>query len=100
MIGKSEIITVYTWRLKSKNVNKPGPILVILNEASLGNPVLFAVKKLRSSDEHKLVYVSPDLTDAERELDFKLRQERNKLKGDLSWYNCCEWNIVQKLIDS
>ena len=82
-IGKSEIVQVYTRRLKSRNVYKPGPILVELNEASLRNPVQLAAKKLRSIDEHKLLYVSPDLTVAERELDFKLRQERNKMNGEL-----------------
>ena len=83
-IGKSEIKPVYSRRLRSKNASKPGPILVELADASLRNPVLLAAKNLRSNDNYKTVYVSPDLTEAERQLDYQLRQERNKLNSNLA----------------
>jgi len=83
-IEKSDVKPVYTRRLKSKDSSKPGPILVEFADASLRNPVLLAAKKLRTSEDHKLVYISPDLTEAERQLDYKLRQERNKLNASLT----------------
>lgn len=83
-IGKSEVKPVYSRRLRSKDMSKPGPILVELAESSLRNPILLAAKKLRSSDNHKSIYISPDLTEAERQLDYQLRQERNKLNSSLA----------------
>jgi hypothetical protein len=83
-IGKSEIKPVYSRRLRSKDASKPGPILVELSDASLRNPVLLAARNLRSNENYKTVYISPDLTEAERQLDYKLRQERNKLNSNLS----------------
>ena len=47
------------------------------------NPVLLAAKKLRLDDNYKKIYISPDLTEAERKLVFELRQERNKLNKEL-----------------
>lgn len=82
-IGKSETKPVHTKRLKSKDQAKPGPILVELTDASLRNPVLLAAKSLRNSSAYKSVYISPDLTEAERQLDYQLRQERNKLNTEL-----------------
>jgi hypothetical protein len=83
VIDKPDISPVYSRRLKSKDSNKPGPVLVELSDTSLRNPVLLAAKKLREVDEYKSVYISPDLTEAERQLDYKLRQERNKLNAEL-----------------
>lgn len=83
-IEKSDVKPVYSRRLRSKDSSKPGPILVELTDVSVRNPVLLAAKKLRGSEDHKLVYISPDLTEAERQLDYKLRQERNKLNASLT----------------
>jgi hypothetical protein len=83
-IGKSDVKPVYSRRLRSKDESKPGPILVELNDTSLRNPLLLAAKKLRTSDDHKQIYISPDLTEAERQLDYKLRQERNKMNATLA----------------
>ena len=82
-IGKSEVTPVYSRRLRSKELSKPGPILVELSDVSLRNPVLLAAKTLRTSEVFKSVFISPDLTEAERLLEYKLRQERNKLNADL-----------------
>jgi len=82
-IEKSDVKPVYSRRLRSKDEAKPGPILVELGDVSLRNPVLLAAKKLRTSDDHKSIYISPDLTEAERQLDYQLRQERNKLNASL-----------------
>jgi hypothetical protein len=83
-IGNSDVKPAYSRRLRSKDETRPGPILVELTDASLRNPVLLAAKKLRTSEEHKQIYISPDLTEAERQLDYKLRQERNKLNASLT----------------
>jgi hypothetical protein len=80
---KYEVKPVFSRRLNSKEPSKPGPILVELAEVSLRNPVLLAAKKLKTSKDHMDVYISPDLTEAERRLDFELRQERNKLNSQL-----------------
>ncbi|ESO01856.1 hypothetical protein HELRODRAFT_161035 [Helobdella robusta] len=61
----------YSKRLKSKNPIKPGPLLVDLSDAAIRNAVLLAAKKLREFDKFKSVYISPDLTEAERQLDYK-----------------------------
>jgi len=66
-------------RLRSKNQDKPGPLLVVLSDQSERNPLLLAAKKLRNSTEYKSVYISPDLTEAERLEDYKLRKKRDEL---------------------
>ena len=96
-IGKSGISPVYTSRLKSKVLNKPGPILIELSEASLIKPVLLAVKKMRLTDEHKLVYISSDLTDKKRELDYKLRKARNILNS-LAISTWHQWKSINQRI--
>jgi len=63
-----------TWKdLKSKDSSKPAPIFVELADVGISNPVLLAAKKLRDLEDFKLIYISPDLIEAER-------QERKKLK--------------------
>ena len=79
--SKSRSKNSFRWNFYFK---KTGQILVKFADASLRNPVLLAAKKLRTSEDHKLVYISPDLTEAERQLDYKLRQERNKLNASLT----------------
>ena len=74
------MIMTYTRRLKSKTQDKPGPLLVELAHSNERNPIPLASKKLRNSNEHKSIYISPDLTEAEKQLDYSLRQERNKSK--------------------
>ena len=78
-IEKSDVNPNYIRRLKSKDSAKPGPILVELSDSSIRNPVLLAAKKLRNFDNYKSVYNSPDLTEAERQMDYELRKERNRL---------------------
>ncbi|XP_065668576.1 uncharacterized protein LOC136088567 [Hydra vulgaris] len=92
-IGKADIKPVYTRRLRSKDKTKPGPILVELNEPSIRNPVLLAAKKLRNSIDHKQIYISPDLTEAERQLDLHLRQERNRLNANLETNSTFRYGI-------
>ena len=82
-IGKSEIAPVYSRRLKSKDTNKPGPILVEFEDAAIRNPILLAAKKLREVEEYKTVYISPDLTETERALDYELRRQRNEANSKL-----------------
>ena len=66
-------------RLKSKKEDKPCPILVGLSEQSERNPLLLAAKKLRVLEQYKTVYISPDLTDAERLDDYNLRKQRDEM---------------------
>jgi hypothetical protein len=68
-------------RLRSKTSGKPGPILVELAEDNLRNKILASAKKLRSNEEQKSIYISPDLTEAQRLQDFNLRAERNKMNA-------------------
>ncbi len=66
-IGKSEVKPAYLKRLKSKDSSKPAPIFVELADVSIRNPVLLAAKKLRDLEDFKLIYISPDLIEAERQ---------------------------------
>ena len=68
-------------RLKSREETKPGPILVGLNDTSERNPVLVAARKLRNKSEMKNIYVSPDMTEAQRLEDYQLRKKRNELNN-------------------
>jgi len=75
--GASATVT-FIRRFKSKS-ERPGPILVGLSEAADRNPLLLKAKNLRSSEEHKNIYIAPDLTDAERMEDRNLRKRRDEL---------------------
>ncbi len=82
-IGKNDITPAYTRRLKSKDTSKPGPILVELKDDAIRNPLLLAAKKLREKEEFRTIYISPDLTETERALDFELRKQRNEANSKL-----------------
>lgn len=82
-IEKSDVKPVYTRRLKSKDQSKPGPIIVELSNDSERNPLLLAAKKLRSSERYEKIYISPDLTEAQRKEEYDLRQLRNELNSKL-----------------
>jgi hypothetical protein len=82
-VGKSDIVPAYSRRLKSKDTSKPGPILVELKDDATRNPLLLAAKKLREKENFKTVYISPDLTETERALDFELRKQRNEANSKL-----------------
>ena len=90
LINQENVIPKFVRRLRSKT-NKPGPILVELAENILRNTILASAKKLRSNVAHKYIYLSPDLTEAQRLHDFNLRTERNKMNqarpdNDPFWY--------------
>jgi hypothetical protein len=63
--------------------SKPGPIIVELSDVSERNPLLTAAKKLRNLDNFKGVFISPDLTEAERYLNYQLRMKRNELNNNI-----------------
>ena len=65
-------------RLKSKNSSKPGPIIVYLSDLANRNQLLTLSKKLRHESGCENIYMSPDLTQVERALDFELRKKRNE----------------------
>ena len=85
-IGASSV-PVYVKRFKKrkdgKKENSVGPILVELSDAAERNPILAASKKLKNIEKFKKVYLSPDMTEAERLLNFELRTERNKKNKEL-----------------
>jgi hypothetical protein len=75
-----------TFRLKTKNTNKPKPLIIVLKDKETRNKVLYAAKVLKNSVNHKEVFLCPDLTDAQRlkyKALVKLRDEKNeKLQGE------------------
>jgi hypothetical protein len=75
--GQNDIEFENFKRLKSKT-SKPGPIVVYLKEQADRNKILFGSKKLRALNGCESIYMSPDLTHAERELDYQLRLKRNE----------------------
>lgn len=77
------IQTSYIKRLKSRKNDKPGPILLELKEAADRNVVLKAAQKLRENINTKAIFFNPDLTEAERLLDYQLRKERKNLNEKL-----------------
>lgn len=85
IIDKKEIKPVHIKRIRSKK--SPGPIIIELSDAKDKLPILTAAKKLRSIEEYKSIYINPDLTDAERKLDFDLRTQRNKLNEEIKGKN-------------
>ena len=84
VIGKSNFSPVYVRRLKFKDTNKPDPIIVKLSDVSFRNPQLLAVKRLREKEGYKSIYISPDLTEAQRSLDYDLRKKRNEANSTLA----------------
>ena len=74
------------FRLNAKDKEKPKPLVMVLKNKEARNKFLFAAKNLKSSSEHKSVFLCPDLTEAQR-LKYKqlvkIRNEKNdKLRGE------------------
>ena len=65
---------LFVKRFKSKS-DKPGPVLVGLTEFEDRNPLLLKAKNLKQKSGYESVYISPDLTDAERMEDRNLRKQ-------------------------
>jgi hypothetical protein len=81
----------FTKRLKAKDEDgngipgdkrRPGVIVVEMDTVESREKVLAGAKNLK--EKFAKVFISKDLTYAERELNYKLRMERNKLNNDLS----------------
>jgi hypothetical protein len=65
-------------RLKPKpGTNKPGFILVRCSEVGLKMDILKSAKKLKEMDGYREVYINCDLTNAQLDIEKKLRTERN-----------------------
>ena len=82
-IGKSEVVPAYVKRLRAKNGENSGPIIVEFKEIYDRNSVLKSAKILRTKNGYKQIYINPDLTESERIMDHELRVERNKLNANL-----------------
>ena len=63
------------FRLGKPKNDKPRPLLVMLTDISAKRQILRNAKLLRNSNSHKRVFISPDLTQQEREANKKLRNE-------------------------
>ena len=77
-----ETVPNFQKRLNTKKTGKPGPVLVILNEDSERNPILAKSKLLRENPGYKEVFISPDLTEAERMENYELRKKRDKMNSE------------------
>ena len=74
------------FRLNAKDTSKPKPLVIVLKDKETRNKFLQAAKKLKASDEHRDVFLGPDLTEAQRlqykEL-VKIRDKKNeRLNGE------------------
>ena len=70
-------------RFKSKK-DEITPVIVTLDANVNRNIVLGAARKLLSIQAYKGVYINPDMTEAQRYLDFQLRSERKRLNEEES----------------
>ncbi|XP_065664351.1 uncharacterized protein LOC136086037 [Hydra vulgaris] len=83
-IGKSNEKPIKLIRLKKKKVSKnSSPIIAVLPENCERNKVQFASRELRNNDNYNNVYLNPDMTPAERLIDFELRKEKKKKTSTL-----------------
>jgi len=74
------------FRLNARDKEKPKPLVMVLKNKETRNRFLQAAKKLKNSNDHKTVFLSPDLTESQRlkykEL-VKIRDSKNeKLSGE------------------
>lgn len=77
-----------SYRLKSKN-EKPGAIIVELNNVIERNEALKAAKSLKNSNEYKSVYINPDLTESQRAQFKRLlseKKQKNEANVDENFY--------------
>ena len=72
----SKIETAYIKRFKTRNKDKPAPILLDLKWEDDRNNVLKASFKLRENVKTKDIYFNPYLTEAEKLLDYELRNSK------------------------
>jgi hypothetical protein len=63
----------------NQNSNRAPPILIQLCGDGDRSVILKAAKELRKLTEYKDIYINPDMTDAERILDKKRREDRFSL---------------------
>jgi len=91
------------FRLKVRDTTKPKPLVLVLKDRETRNKFLQAARKLKNSEDHKSVFLGPDLTEAQRlqyrEL-VKIRDEKNeKMSSDMKarkiW--CIRDNLVVQI---
>ena len=64
------------------NEEKPRPIKVILKQVDCRKEILIRAKSLKESDRFKKVFITPDLTRKQQEVDKELRKQLRKYKDD------------------
>ena len=64
------------------NEEKPRPIKVILKRVDCRKEILIRAKSLKESDRFKKVFITPDLTRKQQEVDKELRKQLRKFKDD------------------
>jgi hypothetical protein len=91
------------FRLNARDTSKPKPLVLVLKDRETRNKFLQAARKLKNSEDHKTVFLGPDLTEAQRlqyrEL-VKIRDENNEkmsreMKEKKIW--CIRDNLVVQI---
>ena len=67
------------FRANNENSTVPSPVFVQMNSQASRNLVLKEARKLRGAQGMDKVYIKPDQTEAERELERQLRVRRDEL---------------------
>jgi hypothetical protein len=80
-IPNEKVIRCY--RIRSRDTQKPGPLIVEMEDKKTRNEFL-----KMSHRKFQNVYVNPDLTEAQRDLDKKLRDEMKQKNAKLDWDSC------------
>lgn len=71
-------------RMNTKNQNKPNPIIIELKEEFNRKNILKVAKKLKDSTMFASIYLAPDLTITQREVQKSLIEERNRRNEQLT----------------
>ena len=83
---KSEVKVFKFRRLKAKkNQNTASPIIIEFESSADKYKILKATKLLDKTGKHKNIYINPDRTFAELEMEKKLRTERNQKNNELEY---------------
>ncbi len=70
-------------KTKNQNPNSTDPVIIEFESTIQKFNVLKASKQLSRTGEHKNIFINPDRTIAELEVEKKLRAERNQKNGEL-----------------
>ena len=89
-------------RLGKRDEYKIRPVLVKLKDEEAAKEVLVRAKRLRFSEQYAGVFISKDLSRAEREREKNLRKELKELRENETeeeWYKIKNGKIVKERIE-